>query len=302
MPPSSGPGPRVTIVTPSFGQGATLGETIRSVIDQDWPDLEYFVLDGGSTDGSVDVIREHDARLDWWTSGPDGGQTDAIATGWSRSTGSILAWLNADDFYLPGAVRRAAEVFAARPEVALVYGNCISLDATTGRTRMFDARPMTLRECLLRRGVIPQPAAFVRADAVRAIGGLDRELRYVMDFDLWIRVLARWPAAFVDGPPLATYRFHRAAKSARDTDGFAHELLAVLDRFFERDAPGGAISARNAAAAVACIAGARGAYLTRRDLRRTMYWFGRAAVRDPVTAFTALLRSASRLARPLPSS
>ena len=122
--------PRITLVTPSFNQAPYLGATIRSVLGQGYPDLEYIVMDGGSTDGSVGIIRRHEADLAFWKSAPDGGQSDALRQGFSRATGEVLGWLNSDDTLEPGALLDVGELFARRPDANLLYGNLNFIDPT----------------------------------------------------------------------------------------------------------------------------------------------------------------------------
>lgn len=281
--------PLVTIVTPSFRQVAFLEAAIRSVIEQDYPRIEYIIIDGGSTDGSVDVIRRYERQIAWWVSAPDRGQADAIATGWERGSGEILGWLNADDVYLPGAVRRAVDALERATEATLAYGRCDLVDEATGTIRALEVVPLGLADVLARRGLIAQPAAFAPARAVREVGGLDRSLRFVMDFDLWIRLLTRGPATFIDGPPLARYRQHAATKSRMAAAAFAWELLGVLDRYYGRpDVPGSAREVRAIAYAQAHLVGARAALGSDRDLVAAIGWLLRAFRAHPPSAARAV--------------
>lgn len=152
--------PLVSIVTPSFNQAAYLESSIRSVLDQDYRPLEYIVIDGGSSDGSRGILERYADRLAWWVSEPDAGQTEAINKGFARSKGSILAWLNSDDVYVPGAVREAVEYLTAHPEAGMVYGDADYIDAAARRLGRFPAAPTDYRR--LRRGYvhIPQQAAW----------------------------------------------------------------------------------------------------------------------------------------------
>ena len=121
--------PLVSIITPSFNQADYLEHTIRSVLEQDYPNIEYMVVDGGSTDGSVDIIKKYEKQLAWWVSEPDKGQSEAINKGFKRANGEIVAWLNSDDVYMPNAITRAVETLQANPEAAFVYANLHSINA-----------------------------------------------------------------------------------------------------------------------------------------------------------------------------
>ena len=122
--------PLVSIITPSYNQAAFLEQTLCSVLDQDYPNLEYLVVDGGSDDGSVEIIKRYELRLAWWVSEKDRGQVEAINKGLAHAKGEYVAWLNSDDFYLPGAVLSAVEALQARPDAALVHGDVLAVDAS----------------------------------------------------------------------------------------------------------------------------------------------------------------------------
>ena len=178
--------PRITVVTPSFNQAAFLERTLRSVLDQDYPNLEYIVMDGGSSDGSVEIIERYADRLAYWASGPDGGQTAAINAGWRRGSGDILAWLNSDDYYLPRAVQTAVDCLMAHPDEAIVYGQAELVDPT-GASLAVLGQPFSRRVMMLKKNCIPQPAAFIRRSALDSAGYLDESLHYVMDLEFFIR-------------------------------------------------------------------------------------------------------------------
>ena len=179
--------PRITIVTPSYQQASFLDGTIQSVVDQAYPALEYFVYDGGSTDGSAEIIAARSDVIDYWQSRPDGGQSAAINAGWARATGEILGWLNSDDRLAAGALRRVGQLFAEHPEIDLIYGRMDLVDPD-GRVLGTLGEPYRRRTMLSSRNVVPQPAAFVRRSAFERVGPLDPSLRYVMDLDLWLRL------------------------------------------------------------------------------------------------------------------
>ena len=221
--------PTITVVTPSFNQGAFLERTIRSVLDQGYPGLQYFVMDGGSTDGSVDIIHKYADRLDYWVSGPDGGQTAAINAGWRMAQGEILAWLNSDDSYLPGALLTVGKTFLQQPDAALVYGLVRREDPDGGSLgRVGSAfRWPTL---LYSHQIIPQPSAFFRRSAVEAVGLLDESLHYSMDYDFLLR-LTRAGRTVMVPTPLAVATIHPGAKTTRDRAAAAAETNRVRQRY-----------------------------------------------------------------------
>jgi glycosyltransferase involved in cell wall biosynthesis len=226
----SGALPKVFVVTPSFHQGRFLRATIESVLRQDYPNLDYFVADGGSTDDSVAILQSYGARVRW-VSGPDGGQAAAIAGAW-RSTGAeIVAWLNSDDTWLPGAVRTAVDWLLRHPEHAMVYGNACYTDADGRETGPYPTRPFD-RDRLRGECFICQPAAFVRREVFRVIDLPDPALRYCMDYDLWIRLSERFAVGHLDRY-LATSRMHAQNKTLGERDAVYREILRVVRRHFE---------------------------------------------------------------------
>ena len=161
--------PLVSLVTPSYNQAKYLEDTIRSVLDQGYPNLEYIVVDGASTDGSVDIIRAHEDRLTWWVSEKDRGQAEAINKGLARASGEIIAWLNSDDTYLPGAISSAVKVFDEHPDVVLVYGNMLAIDENGKTINILRYRQLTLEDLLCFQ-IIGQPAVFFRRNALEKAG------------------------------------------------------------------------------------------------------------------------------------
>jgi glycosyltransferase involved in cell wall biosynthesis len=218
--------PLVSIVTPSFNQARFLETTILSVLNQDYPHLEYMIVDGGSTDGSREIIQRYADRLAWWVSESDQGQTDAINKGFSRAQGEILAWLNSDDTYQPQAIAEAVAFLHAHPEVGMVYGDANLIDEAGQVIGKFPACQTDYRR--LRQGHvhIPQQAAFFRASLWRQVGPLDPTFYFAMDYDLWVRLARLAPLHYV--PRLwANFRLHDSGKSVVSDDRCWPEMLRV---------------------------------------------------------------------------
>lgn len=177
--------PKLSVITPSFNQGRFLEQTILSVLNQDYPNLEYIVIDGGSTDDSVEIIRRYEHRLAYWISEKDNGQADAINKGLKRATGEIVGWLNSDDLYLPWTFRRAVAHLAANPEAAMVCGARLMIDECS-RVSGFAFLPAYSPRN--REYSIAQETAFWRASVHQRIGWLDEALHFAMDVDFFVRM------------------------------------------------------------------------------------------------------------------
>lgn len=225
------PAPLVSVVTPTLDQGRFIGETIASVLSQDYPALEYVVVDGGSSDETLEILRRHSSALRSFVA-PGEGQSAAINRGLRATTGEIVAWLNSDDTYLPGAVQKAVAYLLEHQTVDVVYGDCDYVDSAGQVLRPYPVAPFDYRR-LVRTAVcsIPQPAAFLRRRALDS-GFLDESLGYALDLDLWLRLGAAGHAFEYLPARLATLRLHRQAKSVRALDGFAAELLKIYERLF----------------------------------------------------------------------
>jgi len=183
--------PKITVITPSYNQARFLEATLRSVHDQGYPNLEHIVIDGGSTDGSVEIIRKFEDRLAYWVSEPDKGQTDALIKGFSRATGQILAWLNSDDLYEPRTLWDVAEFFTRHPDVQFVYGDALWIDTEGRILKPKKEIPFNRFIWLYDYNYIPQPSAFWRRELYEVVGGLDPRFDLAMDADLWIRFAER---------------------------------------------------------------------------------------------------------------
>jgi glycosyltransferase involved in cell wall biosynthesis len=221
--------PKISIVTPSFNQAAYLEATIRSVLDQDYQNLEYIIIDGGSSDGSVEIIKKYADKLAFWISEPDKGQTDAITKGFSHATGDIFAWLNSDDTYEPGALKKAVEALQQHPDVSMVYGEANFTNNYGKVIGRFPAAQTDYRK--LRQGFvhIPQQAAFFRAKFYHQAAPLDPSFYFAMDYDLWVRIAYLAPFIFVRDT-WANFRLHNDAKSIAADDRCWPEMLRVHRR------------------------------------------------------------------------
>ena len=219
--------PLVSIITPSFNQAGFLRWTIESVLAQDYPNLEYIIIDGGSTDGSQTVIREYEGRLAHWESIPDQGQTDAINKGFAKTSGKYLAWLNSDDVYQQGAVSEAVKYLEDHPEVGMVYGDCSFIDAQDRAIGHFPAAQTDYDR--LRRGFvhIPQQSSFFRADLWKKAGPLDPSFYFAMDYDLWVRLSKEAPLVYLPGHLWASFRLHGEAKTIAADARCWPEMLRV---------------------------------------------------------------------------
>lgn len=189
--------PLVTVVTPSFNQGRFIRDTIESVLSQDYPHIEYIVMDGGSTDETAQVVGDYATRLTF-VSEPDRGQSHAINKGFERARGAIVAWLNSDDLYLPGAVRRAVERFKAEPHLGVAYGDGYQIDEQGRVTGVFPhTQHFDLWKLVTTSDYILQQSTFFRKAALDAIGPIREDLHYIMDWDLLIRLAKRFEFAYI---------------------------------------------------------------------------------------------------------
>ena len=216
-----------SVITPSFNQAAYLQQTMDSVLSQGIPGLEYVVIDGGSTDGSVELIHSYADRLTGWVSEKDRGQADAVNKGAARTTGEVVGWLNSDDLYLPGAVRKALDYLDAHPDVDAVYGDVLSID---GEGRLINVMRFDqyTAEDLMSFRVISQPGVFFRRSAWERAGGLDISYHYLLDHHLWLRMIQKGKFAYLP-EPFAAARFHAAAKNRAHTEDFGKEAYRLAD-------------------------------------------------------------------------
>ncbi len=217
--------PLVSIITPSYNQSRYLEETIRSVLDQDYPNLEYIVVDGGSTDGSQEIIQKYQRQLVWWTSEQDQGQADGINKGLARARGEFVAWLNSDDLYMPGAVLEAVKALQANPEVNLVFGNVAAIDAEGQVTNLMRYGDWRVDD-LMHFEIIGQAGVFMRRAALEISGTLDLSYQLLLDHHLWLRIGAAGCIRHIDRT-WAAARFHAEAKNVARARAFGEEAYRL---------------------------------------------------------------------------
>jgi glycosyltransferase involved in cell wall biosynthesis len=224
--------PKISIVTPSYNQAKFLEEAIRSVLLQGYPNLEYIIMDGGSTDGSKEIIQKYRSLLSYVRIGPDGGQAAAIAEGFNHASGDILAWLNSDDRYLPGALFRVAQFFTTHPDVVFISGD-VNFINVQGQIleRIYSVRPNRTITANIGIHCWPQPGCFWRRWAYQEAGGIDTSLQFCMDRDLFIRLIGIGKGARIPGPPLADFRIHDEAKSSKMLEIADREDQLIIDRY-----------------------------------------------------------------------
>jgi glycosyltransferase involved in cell wall biosynthesis len=217
----------VSIVTPSYNQAKYLEQTMLSVLDQDYPSIEYIVIDGASTDGSTDIIKKYSDKLAYWISEKDGGQAEAINKGFARATGEIIAWLNSDDYYLPGTVSAAVKAFDENPEAVLVYGDMLAVDENGTTFNTLTYRQLTLEDLLCFQ-IIGQPAVFMRRSALQKTSGLSPDFHFLLDHLLWIQLAQHGKLLHVNQTWSAA-RYHAEAKNRAKAAEFGHEAFRILE-------------------------------------------------------------------------
>lgn len=223
--------PRITIITPSFNQGKFLEQTILSVLNQNYPNLEYIIIDGGSTDESVEIIKKYEDKLSYWVSEPDNGQAHAINKGLAHATGDVFDWLNSDDYLEPGALNEIGNYFSEHPESSVYcgYTHCFfDVDKVTSHEYRMGVKE-TVTDTIL-NVEMSQPATYYNMKAIKEIGRVNESLRYVFDDELWFRYLCRYGISGIgfSEKRFANFRLHGSSKSVGEGfDGFNKEIQAI---------------------------------------------------------------------------
>ena len=219
--------PLVSIITPSYNQAAFLEKTIRSVLDQDYPSIEYLVVDGGSEDESVQIIRKYKGQLAWWVSEKDSGQAEAINKGLIRAKGEFVAWLNSDDYLMPGAVTAAVRVLQENPNASFVFGNVRVVDQSGLVLNTLRYDEWGLAE-LMAFYIIGQPAVFMRCSALEKTGFLDTSFHFLLDHHLWLRLASIGEMKYI--PQLwASAHYHERCKNLAQAAEFGKEALRIVE-------------------------------------------------------------------------
>jgi len=226
--------PRVSIVTPSYNQGQFLERTILSVLNQNYPNLEYIIIDGGSTDGSVEIIRKYEKYLSYWVSEKDKGQADAINKGFQKSTGSIIAWLNSDDTYLPEAFYKIMKNFKQNPEADLIFGDIYFINEHDKRIGELKFTEFDFKTLIYEGGNLHQTGTFWTRKIYEEVGGLNSNYKFCMDYDFFCRVANVGKLNHMRDF-LANFRIHADAKSATINHIGCKEHQEIMKRYIPKD-------------------------------------------------------------------
>ncbi|MBW1999565.1 MAG: glycosyltransferase [Deltaproteobacteria bacterium] len=226
------PWPKITIITPSFNQSAFIEETIRSVLLQGYPDIQYMIFDGGSTDNSVDIIKKYEKWIEYWESKPDRGQSHAINKGFTKARGEIVAWINSDDFYCQNAFCTSAGWLSKEEGIYFIYGDCHVIDEEGGRIDYYKGKFYSSQDFKAYwKHYIPQPSAFFLSDVIRDVGLLDEGLDFVMDYDFWLRCSLKY-FLYYTNEAIANFRIHAVSKTSAHKESFDVELDRAVRRYW----------------------------------------------------------------------
>jgi len=219
--------PKISVVTPSYNQAQFIEQTIQSVLAQDYPNLEYMVVDGASKDHSVEIIKQYESKLTWWISEPDHGQSEACNKGWRRATGDIIGWLNSDDLFLPGTLYKVAAAFQTHPEMGFIFGDVLSIDAEGNIFNVMRFDDWGLDE-LMAFNIISQPGVFMRREILEKAGFLEPDMHFLQDHHLWLKMAQLAPIHYVPGE-LAAARYHSAAKNVGAGARYGKDAYRIVE-------------------------------------------------------------------------
>lgn len=246
--------PLVSIVTPSYNQAQFIEETILSVKGQDYPNLEHIIVDGGSEDGTVDILRHYEDKYDLcWVSEPDEGQSDAINKGFRMAKGEIIGWLNSDDTYMSGAVVAAVKHLTQNPHLGWVCGDGYWIDEHSRVLSIKYSGPYSFKDLVCRGMYLTQPAIFFRRCVTDKIGFLDTELHASLDYDFFLRMGRKFQAGYIPAI-LATRRLHSQTKTSTRPMDFCEDTLTSLDKLYsDPDLPKEILELEDKAHAQRCL-------------------------------------------------
>lgn len=224
--------PFISIVTPSYNKGRFIEETILSIRNQTYPRIEHIIIDGCSTDDTLEILKKYEGTYNMqWISEPDKGQSDAVNKGWRMAKGKILAYLNADDTYMPWAVETAVKFFDEHPDIMMVYGDCDFINEHSEVIRQYRAGEFDLKKMLYHENNVPQPTVFFKRAVLKEVGYLDTNLHMAMDHDFWIRISLKFKIGYIHRL-LANFRMYPGTKTVSKGYMIGSEHLYILDKTF----------------------------------------------------------------------
>ena len=284
--PDGSPWPKISIVTPSYNQADYLEETIRSVLLQNYPNLEYIIIDGGSSDGSVEIIKKYERWLTLWESKKDRGQSHAINKGWKQSTGVLLAWVNADDYLENCALKKVADIYhnKDKKDLGFIHGKSKTISAN-GWYLSERGAPFNLVECLRSSShPIAQPSTFISSQAIKNIGYLDENLHMSMDFDLYLRIAKDYATVFTH-EYLSYFRMTKTSKTATVEANFGPDHELILNKFYSYDNISPRLKSIKREAYLNTYLRSFSGYMRLNDLQKARNSYFKALIKSPVACF-----------------